>query len=113
MGANLLADAATLRVWAPGAEKVCVIGGFNAWAPNDPWLLQTRPGGLGSFQKNHFFLLDSPFVRILPPFTAVSITLFMAEQWMASFPAPCFQITWPHPDDAFRKTSVGGFKLCS
>jgi 1,4-alpha-glucan branching enzyme len=45
MGANLVANGATFRVWAPGAEKVYVIGDFNSWAPSDPWLLQTRPGG--------------------------------------------------------------------
>jgi 1,4-alpha-glucan branching enzyme len=45
MGTNLVANGATVRVWAPGAEKVYVIGGFNAWAPNDPGLLHTRPGG--------------------------------------------------------------------
>jgi 1,4-alpha-glucan branching enzyme len=45
MGANLLANGATFRVWAPGAEKVYVIGDFNGWAPSDPWLLLTRPGG--------------------------------------------------------------------
>jgi hypothetical protein len=37
----------------------------------------------------------------------------MAAQWMASFPARCFQIAWPHPDGGFRKTSVGGFELRS
>ena len=45
MGANLVANGAIFRVWAPGAEKVYVIGDFNAWAPNDPGLLETRPGG--------------------------------------------------------------------
>jgi 1,4-alpha-glucan branching enzyme len=30
MGANLIANGATFRVWAPGAEKVYVIGDFNA-----------------------------------------------------------------------------------
>jgi 1,4-alpha-glucan branching enzyme len=36
MGANLVANGATFRVWAPGAEKVYVIGDFNAWTPSDP-----------------------------------------------------------------------------
>jgi 1,4-alpha-glucan branching enzyme len=48
MGANLVANGATFRVWAPGAEKVYVIGDFNAWAPSDPCLLQARPGGHGA-----------------------------------------------------------------
>jgi 1,4-alpha-glucan branching enzyme len=48
MGANLVANGATFRLWAPGAEKVYVIGDFNAWTPSAPWLLQTRPGGHGA-----------------------------------------------------------------
>jgi 1,4-alpha-glucan branching enzyme len=44
MGANLIANGATFRVWAPGAERVYVIGDFNHWAPDDRWLLQ---GGAG------------------------------------------------------------------
>ena len=45
MGANLTANGATFRVWAPGAERVFVIGDFNGWAASDPWLLQTRGNG--------------------------------------------------------------------
>ena len=40
MGANLIADGATFRVWAPGAERVYVIGEFTHWAPDERWLLQ-------------------------------------------------------------------------
>ena len=45
MGANLIAGGATLRVWAPRARKVYVIGEFNNWKASDPWLLQSRTGG--------------------------------------------------------------------
>ena len=40
MGANLIANGATFRVWAPGAEKVYLIGEFNHWMPDERWLLQ-------------------------------------------------------------------------
>jgi hypothetical protein len=39
--------------------------------------------------------------------------VFMAAQWLAGFPDRCFPMAWPHLDDAFRKTSVGGFELRS
>ncbi|HZQ68635.1 MAG TPA: alpha-amylase family glycosyl hydrolase [Terriglobales bacterium] len=45
MGANLTANGATFRVWAPNAKKVYVIGDFNKWTASDPWLLQERAGG--------------------------------------------------------------------
>ncbi|HEY1272863.1 MAG TPA: DUF3459 domain-containing protein, partial [Terriglobales bacterium] len=45
MGANLTANGATFRVWALRADKVFVIGDFNAWTPSDPWLLQSRAAG--------------------------------------------------------------------
>ena len=45
MGANLTANGATFRVWAPGAKKVYIIGDFNQWTPSEPWLLQSRTGG--------------------------------------------------------------------
>ena len=40
MGANLIADGATFRVWAPGADDVYVVGEFNGWTPDDKWRLQ-------------------------------------------------------------------------
>src|SRR5262245_32220848 len=39
MGANLIADGATFRVWAPHARSVHVIGDFNARQRNDASLL--------------------------------------------------------------------------
>ncbi len=39
MGANLIADGATFRVWAPHAEKVYVLGDFNGKVPGDSSLL--------------------------------------------------------------------------
>lgn len=44
MGANLIANGATFRVWAPAAEKVYLIGEFNHWMPDDRWLLQGGGG---------------------------------------------------------------------
>jgi 1,4-alpha-glucan branching enzyme len=49
MGANLAANGATFRVWAPNAEKVYVIGDFNEWTPDDPWLLQNEGGYWSGF----------------------------------------------------------------
>lgn len=45
MGANVTAEGATFRVWAPNARKVYVIGDFNQWAPSESCLLHARPGG--------------------------------------------------------------------
>jgi 1,4-alpha-glucan branching enzyme len=45
MGANLVADGATFRVWAPGARSVHVIGDFNGRQRNDASLL--NPDGRG------------------------------------------------------------------
>ncbi|TMH01356.1 MAG: 1,4-alpha-glucan branching protein [Betaproteobacteria bacterium] len=39
MGATVLADGATFRVWAPQARTVHVIGDFNDWTRNDASLL--------------------------------------------------------------------------
>jgi len=44
MGANLTADGATFRVWAPGAKNVYVIGDFNQWTASAPWVLENRNG---------------------------------------------------------------------
>ncbi len=35
MGANLIADGATFRVWAPKADRVYVRGSFNGWQADD------------------------------------------------------------------------------
>ena len=35
MGANLVADGATFRVWAPRAKRVYVISPFTNWKPKD------------------------------------------------------------------------------
>jgi 1,4-alpha-glucan branching enzyme len=45
MGANLVADGATFRVWAPNALAVHVIGSFNGGAPDDANLLNPVGGG--------------------------------------------------------------------
>src|SRR5690349_791030 len=45
MGAHLIADGASFRVWAPGAHKVFVIGDFNAWTPDDDSLLERHTDG--------------------------------------------------------------------
>lgn len=42
MGANLIADGATFRVWAPGAEQVYAIGNFSQWKADGDWLLERR-----------------------------------------------------------------------
>ena len=39
MGANLIADGATFRVWAPHARSVHVLGDFNNHRRNDACLL--------------------------------------------------------------------------
>src|SRR5512135_1229167 len=39
MGATLLAEGATFRVWAPQARAVHVIGDFNAWTRSEDSLL--------------------------------------------------------------------------
>jgi len=52
MGANLVADGATFRVWAPDAQKVYVIGDFNGWTASDPWLLQNSGGYWAGFLAN-------------------------------------------------------------
>ncbi|MCA9210213.1 MAG: hypothetical protein KDA55_17765, partial [Planctomycetales bacterium] len=39
MGANLIANGATFRVWAPKAREVYVIGDFNGRKRNDASLL--------------------------------------------------------------------------
>ncbi|HUH91987.1 MAG TPA: alpha-amylase family glycosyl hydrolase [Casimicrobiaceae bacterium] len=39
MGATLIGDGATFRVWAPHARSVHVLGDFNAWARDDRSLL--------------------------------------------------------------------------
>ena len=39
MGANLIADGATFRAWAPNAHSVHVIGEFNGRQRNDASLL--------------------------------------------------------------------------
>src|SRR5712671_2358591 len=45
MGANLIADGATFRVWAPHAHSVHVIGEFNGRQCNDAGLLTRTPEG--------------------------------------------------------------------
>ncbi len=45
MGANLIADGATFRAWAPHAQAVYVIGEFNNRVRNDTSLLNRQPGG--------------------------------------------------------------------
>jgi 1,4-alpha-glucan branching enzyme len=45
MGANLVADGATFRVWAPGARSVHVIGDFNGRSRGDASLLNRAAGG--------------------------------------------------------------------
>jgi 1,4-alpha-glucan branching enzyme len=45
MGANLAADGATFRVWAPNALAVHVTGSFNGGAPDDGNLLNPVGGG--------------------------------------------------------------------
>jgi len=44
MGANLTANGATFRVWAPAAEAVYVCGDFNDWRHADAELLVRQPG---------------------------------------------------------------------
>lgn len=45
MGANLIADGATFRAWAPNAQAVYVIGEFNNRVRNDTSLLNRQPNG--------------------------------------------------------------------
>ena len=45
MGANLTANGATFRVWAPGAKNVYLVGDFNLRTASEPWLLQSGAGG--------------------------------------------------------------------
>jgi 1,4-alpha-glucan branching enzyme len=45
MGANLTADGATFRYWAPGASAVYVAGEFNDWSEHEAGLLQRGPAG--------------------------------------------------------------------
>lgn len=45
MGANLIADGATFRVWAPGAHAVYVIGDFNHRRRDDGSLLNRQADG--------------------------------------------------------------------
>lgn len=45
MGANLIADGATFRVWAPNARAVYAIGEFNCWECDDTSLLTRDDGG--------------------------------------------------------------------
>jgi 1,4-alpha-glucan branching enzyme len=45
MGANLVADGATFRVWAPRALDVFVAGEFNAWRRDEDCRLVQGPGG--------------------------------------------------------------------
>jgi 1,4-alpha-glucan branching enzyme len=45
MGANLVADGATFRVWAPGAHSVHVVGDFNGRVRDDSSLLNRGGGG--------------------------------------------------------------------
>lgn len=45
MGANLVADGATFRVWAPGARSVHVVGDFNGRERNDASLLNRDGNG--------------------------------------------------------------------
>ncbi|WP_425395228.1 hypothetical protein [Aeoliella sp.] len=33
MGSVLVDGGVTFRVWTPNADRVCVIGDFNAWSP--------------------------------------------------------------------------------
>ncbi len=45
MGANLIADGATFRVWAPNARAVYVVGDFNDRRRDDESLLQRDQAG--------------------------------------------------------------------
>ena len=45
MGANLIADGATFRVWAPHADAVYILGDFNDRAQNDASLLTKDENG--------------------------------------------------------------------
>lgn len=45
MGANLIADGATFRVWAPNAHSVQIIGDFNQWIRTDANLLNRDANG--------------------------------------------------------------------
>lgn len=45
MGANLIADGATFRVWAPNAVKVFVLGEFNDRIKHDSSLLTKDANG--------------------------------------------------------------------
>ena len=45
MGANLVADGATFRAWAPNARAVYVIGEFNNRARTDAGLLTRDESG--------------------------------------------------------------------
>lgn len=45
MGANLIADGATFRVWAPKADGVYVRGSFNGWLADDASLLTNDSSG--------------------------------------------------------------------
>jgi len=45
MGATLVADGATFRVWAPNAHEVHVLGEFGAWIPSTDTRLQRTDNG--------------------------------------------------------------------
>lgn len=45
MGANLTANGATFRVWAPRAREVYICGDFNGWARDDSTHLLRQPDG--------------------------------------------------------------------